>query len=61
MEKEATLYGNKINTVEKGEILIESPNWSFKKWTVEQMEKYTMFMDWKNQYCQNEYITESNI
>ena len=61
MEKEATLYGNKINTVEKGEILIESPNWSFKKWTVEQMEKYTMFMDCKNQYCQNEYITESNI
>ena len=24
------------------------------------MEKYTMFMDWKNQYSENEYTTESN-
>ena len=24
------------------------------------MEKYTMFMDWKNQYSENEYITQSN-
>ena len=23
------------------------------------MEKYTMFMDWKNQYSENEYTTES--
>ena len=23
------------------------------------MEKYTMFMDWKNQYSENEYITQS--
>lgn len=34
MEKEATLYENKVNSVGKGEILIESPNWSFKKWAV---------------------------
>ena len=25
------------------------------------MEKYTMFVDWKNQYCQNEYTTQSNL
>ena len=24
------------------------------------MEKYTMFMDWKNQYSKNEYTTQSN-
>ena len=23
------------------------------------MEKYTVFMDWKNQYCQNGYTTQS--
>lgn len=32
MEREATLHGNKVNSVEMGET--ESPNWSFKKWTV---------------------------
>ena len=25
------------------------------------MEKYTMFMDWKSQYSENEYTTQSNI
>ena len=25
------------------------------------MEKYTVFMDWKNQYCENDYTTESNL
>ena len=25
------------------------------------MEKYIMFMDWKNQYSENEYITQSNL
>ena len=24
------------------------------------MERYTMFLDWKNQYCKNEYTTECN-
>ena len=23
-------------------------------------EKYTMFLDWKNQYCENDYTTQSN-
>ena len=23
------------------------------------MEKYTVFMDWKNQYCQNGYTTQT--
>ena len=26
-----------------------------------QMEKYTMFLDWKNQYCENDYTTQSNL
>ena len=25
------------------------------------MEKYTMFMDWKKQYTENEYTTQSNL
>ena len=25
------------------------------------MEKHTVFMDWKNQYCQNGYTTQSNL
>ena len=25
------------------------------------MKKYTMFLDWKNQYCENDYTTQSNL
>ena len=25
------------------------------------MEKYTMFFDWKNQYCENDYTAQSNL
>ena len=25
------------------------------------MEKYTMFIDWKNRYSENEYTTQSNL
>ena len=25
------------------------------------MERYIMFLDWKNQYFQNEYTTQSNL
>ena len=25
------------------------------------MEKHTVFMDWKNHYCQNGYSTQSNL
>ena len=25
------------------------------------MEKYTMVLDWKNQYCQNDYTTQGNL
>ena len=25
------------------------------------MEKYTMFMNWKNQYCEREYTIQSNL
>ena len=26
-----------------------------------QTERYTMFLDWKNQYCQTDYTTQSNL
>ena len=25
------------------------------------MEKYTMLLDWKNQYCQNDYTAQDNL
>ena len=25
------------------------------------MESYTMFFNWKNQYCQNDYTTQGNL
>ena len=25
------------------------------------MERYTMFLDWKNQHCENEYTTQSKL
>ena len=25
------------------------------------MERYTMFLDWKIQYCENDYTTQSNL
>ena len=25
------------------------------------MERYTMFLDWKNQYCQNDYAAQGNL
>ena len=25
------------------------------------MERYTMFLDWKNGYCENDYTTQSNL
>ena len=25
------------------------------------MERYTMFLDWKNQYCENDYFTKHNL
>ena len=25
------------------------------------MEGYTMFLNWKNQYCENDYTTQSNL
>ena len=25
------------------------------------MERYTMFLDWKNQYCENDYTTQSYL
>ena len=26
-----------------------------------QMERYTMFLDWKNKHCENDYTTQSNL
>ena len=25
------------------------------------MERYIMFLDWKNQYCENDYTTQRNL
>ena len=25
------------------------------------MERYTMFLDWKNQHCENDYSTQSSL
>ena len=25
------------------------------------MERYTMFLDWKNQHCENDYTTQNNL
>ena len=25
------------------------------------MERYTMFLDWKNQHCENDYTNQSNL
>ena len=25
------------------------------------MERYIMFFDWKNQYCENDYTTQNNL
>ena len=25
------------------------------------MDRYTMFLNWKNQYCENDYTTQSNL
>ena len=35
----------------------DESNWRWYK----QMERYTMFLDWKNQYCENDYTTQSNL
>ena len=26
-----------------------------------QTERYTMFLDWKNQYCENDYLIQRNL
>ena len=31
-----------------------------KRW-YKQMERYTMFFDWKNQHCENDCTTQSNL
>ena len=33
----------------------------WKKSKMTQMEKYAMFLDWKNQYCENDYTVQSNL
>ena len=43
--------------VENHKTLVEKKNQRGHK----QMKKYTMFMDRKNQYSENEYTTQSNL
>ena len=35
--------------------------WVKSKMTQTDGEIYTMFLDWKNQYCENDYTTQSNL
>ena len=28
---------------------------------IQQMERYNMFLEWKNQHCENDYTTQSNL
>ena len=28
---------------------------------IQTLERYTMFLDWKNQQCENDYTTQSNL
>ena len=46
---------------ETKDLYIENYKTLMKERGHKQMEKYTMFMDWKNQYCQNDYTTQSNL
>ena len=31
------------------------------RYKLNQMERYTMFLDWENQYCENDYTTQGNL
>ena len=44
---------------ETKDLYIENYKTLMKEIRHKQMEKYTMFMDWKNQYFQNDYTTQS--
>ena len=50
--KDFTFMGSKINQI----LCLEKNQRGHK-----QMEKYTVFMDWKNQDGQNGYTTQSNL
>ena len=49
------------NTAKNLKIYIKIKLQNEKKEKKKQMEQYTMFLDWKNQYCQNYYTTQSNL
>ena len=46
---------------ETKDLYIEKINTDERNWRHKQMEKYIMFMDWKKQYSENEYTTQSNL
>ena len=46
---------------ETKDLYIENYKTLMKERGPKQMEKYTVFMNWKNKYCQNEYTTQSNL
>ena len=43
--------------IENSKTLVKEIKEDTNRW----MEKYTMFMDWKNQCSENEYTTQSNL
>ena len=48
-------------TKETKDPYVENYKTLMKEIKMTQTEKYTMFCDWKNQYSENEYTTQSNL
>ena len=46
---------------ETKDLYAENNKTLMKEIKIKQMERYTMFLDWKNQYCENDYTTQSNL
>ena len=54
----------KIFQKKAGVAILISDKLDFKPKTAtrdKEMEKYTMFLDWNNQYCENDCTTQSNL
>ena len=46
---------------ETKDLYAENYNTWWKKLKLTQTERYTIFLDWKNKYCQNAYTTQSDL
>ena len=46
---------------ETNDLYVENYKTLMKEIKYKQMERYTMFLDWKNQHCENDCTTQSNL